>query len=182
VAGNGGIIVTVQPVASDSKPEPVNVNTVLTVPDVGVIITSGVTVNGSSGVTSFIGVPFTCTNHEISLVAYGLTTKVPCAIPGETMEQVEEAIRVLSGTVTAPSNACKLQPVSDGFSPVPTTTTVDSSTALPGDSDVVGAPWVTFSTSCAKSPALGAQPLFPEQPVTSITYSPGDIPAMMKLP
>jgi hypothetical protein len=134
-SGNDGTVTAVQDAASDSNPEPVNVNTVLIVPDVGVIITSGVTLKGSAGVRSFIGVPFTCTSHGfLSLVAYGLTTKDPSAIPGETTEQVEEVISVLLG------DDCILQPVSDGFSPVPTTVTVDSSTALPGDNVVVGAP------------------------------------------
>jgi hypothetical protein len=182
VVANVGDVVAVHVAAVELNPEPVKVNTVLTVPDVGVIITSGVTVNDSSGVASFTGVPFTSKYHEISLVAYGLTTKVPCAIPGVTMEQVEEVIRVLSGAVTTPLNACTLHPVSEGFSPVPTKVTVAPSTALPGDSARVGAPWVTFNTSCAKSPTLGVQPMFPTQPVISITYSPGETLAIMMLP
>jgi hypothetical protein len=40
----------VQLVATELNPEPVKVNTVLTVPEVGVTIMSGVTLNGSSGV------------------------------------------------------------------------------------------------------------------------------------
>jgi len=177
-----GTTVAVHDVASDSNPEPVKVNTVLTEPDVGVTIMSGVTVNGSVGVTSCTGDPLTCTNHEMSVVAYGLTTNVPCAIPGDTIEQVGEVISVLSSALVAPLYACTVQLVSDGFSPLPMKVTVDSSTALPGDSVRVGAPWVTFNTACAKSPTLGAHPVFPTQPVTSIKYSPGETLTITKLP
>jgi hypothetical protein len=134
---NAGTVTAVQLVARELKPEPVKVNTVLTVPDVGVTITSGVTVNDAAGVRSSTGVPSTFTFHGISVVAYGLTTKVPCAIPGVEMEHVELVIRVLSDT--APLYDCTLHAVSDGFRPVPTKVTVDSSTALLGDSVRVGA-------------------------------------------
>ena len=129
-----GIVTAVQDVAAELNPEPVKVNTELIVPDVGVTMRSGVTVNGSVGVKSFTGVPVTLTSHGISVVAYGLTTKLPCTSPGETIEQVEELIRVVSGTVTAPLNDCTLHAVSDGFNPDPTKVTVASSTALLGDS------------------------------------------------
>jgi hypothetical protein len=72
-----GVVVATQVVAAELNPEPVKVNTVLTVPDVGVTMTSGITVNAAPGVRSFAGDPSTTTYHEISLVAYGLTTKVP---------------------------------------------------------------------------------------------------------
>jgi len=66
---NAGVVVAVQLVAVELKPEPVYVNTLLTVPEVGTTFTSGITVNGSAGVTSFTGDPCTCTSHGISLVA-----------------------------------------------------------------------------------------------------------------
>ena len=72
-----GTVTALQDVAAELNPEPVKVNTVLTVPEVGVTMTSGTTVNATLGVTSFTGVPFTCTLHAISLVAYAPTTNVP---------------------------------------------------------------------------------------------------------
>jgi hypothetical protein len=41
---------------------------------------------------------------------------------------------------------------------------------------------LTVNTCSTKSPALGAQPVLPRQPVTSIKYSPGETFPMMKLP
>jgi hypothetical protein len=49
-AGNGGTMVAVQVVARELKPEPVNVKTVLTVPDVGVTMMSAVTLKAANGV------------------------------------------------------------------------------------------------------------------------------------
>jgi hypothetical protein len=49
-APNAGTVTAVQLVAAELNPEPVKVNTVLTVPDVGVTITSGVTVKAAAGV------------------------------------------------------------------------------------------------------------------------------------
>jgi hypothetical protein len=74
---NAGTVTAVQDVAAELKPEPVNVKTVFTVPEVGVTMTSGISVNAAAGVRSSTGVPSTLTFHEISLVAYGLTTNVP---------------------------------------------------------------------------------------------------------
>jgi hypothetical protein len=64
-----GTVMAVQNVAAELNPEPVNVNTVFTVPEVGVTTTSGITVNAASGVKSFTGDPTTFTFHAISLVA-----------------------------------------------------------------------------------------------------------------
>jgi len=181
-APNAGTVTAVQDVAAELNPDPVKVNTVLTVPDVGVTVTSGITVNPASGVRSFTGDPCTATFHAISLVAYGPTTKVPCAVPGVVTEQVGEVIRLLLGLVTTPLNACTVHPVSEALSPVPMKVTVAPSTALVGSSVIVAGPETTETIVCAKSPALGAQPLLPLQPVTSITYSPGCTLPIMKLP
>lgn len=175
-----GTVAAVQDIAAELNPEPVKVNTVLTVPEVGVTMTSGTTVNAAGGVRSFTGDPSTSTFHAILLVAYAPTTKVPCAIPGVVTEQVGEVIRSLSGTT--PLNACTLHPVSEGLSPDPMKETVASSAALVGNNVRVGAPEKTPTTACAKSPALGAQPVLPEQPVTSTTYSPAGTSPIMKLP
>jgi hypothetical protein len=77
ITGNGGTIVAVQVVASELKPEPVNVNTVLMLPDVGVTITSAVTLNAAYEVKSPVGDPITLRVQLMLVVAYGLTTKVP---------------------------------------------------------------------------------------------------------
>jgi hypothetical protein len=97
--GNGGTIVAVQVVAAELKPEPVKVKTELMVPDVGVTITSAVTLNVANGVMSSEGLPLTVRFHAILVVASGLTTKVPCAVPEETMEQVWEVIRLVSSVL-----------------------------------------------------------------------------------
>jgi hypothetical protein len=101
-------------------------------------------------------------------------------MPGVTTEQLEDVIRVLSGV--APLNDSTEHAVSEELSPVPVKVTVVSSAALDGNSVKVAAPRLTVSTACAKSPALGAQPLLPEQAVISITYSPAGTSPMMKLP
>jgi hypothetical protein len=177
---NAGTVTAVQVVAVELNPDPVKVNTVLIVPDVGVTMTSGITVKAAAGVKSSTGVPSTFTFHAISVVAYGPTTNVPCAIPDETMEQVGDVIRLLLGAI--PLNACTEHAVSEGLSPVPMKVTVASSVVAVGESVRVGAPEVTVSRACAKSPALGVQPVLPVQPVTSITYSPAAMFPMMKLP
>ena len=48
--GKGGITLAVQASAVPLKPEPVNVKTVLTVPEVGVTMMSAVTLNQANGV------------------------------------------------------------------------------------------------------------------------------------
>jgi hypothetical protein len=87
----------VQLVATELKPEPVKVNTVLIVPEVGVTTTSAVTLKNAYGVRSFTGVPLTASVQLVLVVAYGLTTKLPCAIPGDVIEQVEEVSKLESG-------------------------------------------------------------------------------------
>jgi len=67
-AGKGGVIVAVQDVATELKPEPVNVKTVLTVPEVGVTTTLAVTLNTARSMSS-AGVPLTCTVQLMSVVA-----------------------------------------------------------------------------------------------------------------
>jgi len=69
MTGNGGTIVAVQLVAAELKPEPVNVNTVLMLPDVGVTITSAVTLNPANGVRSSTGVPLTVRFQSMLVVA-----------------------------------------------------------------------------------------------------------------
>jgi hypothetical protein len=72
--------------------------------------------------------------------------------------------------------------VSEGDRPEPRNVTVDSSVEFDGSRVSVAVDEVTVNMSCAKSPTLGWQPLLPAQPVISITYSPGETPAIMKLP
>jgi len=72
--------------------------------------------------------------------------------------------------------------VSEAFKPVPMKVTVDSSVEFVGNTASVGAADLTVTIDCAKSPTLGAQPLFPRHPVTSITYSPDATLPIMKLP
>jgi hypothetical protein len=60
--------------------------------------------------------------------------------------------------------------------------TVDSSVAFVGNRLRLEGDEATPTIACAKSPTLGAQPLFPTHPVTSITYSPGETSPIMKLP
>jgi hypothetical protein len=167
---NAGTVTAVHDVAAELNPEPVKVNTVLTVPEVGVTMTSGTTAKAADSVKSFTGVPSTSTYHLISLVAYEPTTNVPCTIPGVVIEQVGEVIRLSSGVVGGrPLNACTEHAVSEGLSPVPMKVTVAPSAALVGESVRVATPGTTVTTACAKSPALGAQPVLPAQPVTSTT-------------
>jgi len=108
--------------------------------------------------------------------------KVPCATPGDVIEQVGEVMRLVSRVLVAWLYARSMQPVSEGDRPVPKKVTVDSSDEFVADRVRVEPEEKTRNTACAKSPTLGAQPLLPWQPVTSITYWPGETFPIMKLP
>jgi hypothetical protein len=69
ITGKGGYIVAVQVSAVPLKPDPVNVKTVLTVPEVGVTITSAVTLKMANGVRSCAGVPLTVRFQGMFVVA-----------------------------------------------------------------------------------------------------------------
>jgi hypothetical protein len=89
-------------VATELNPEPVNVKTEFTLPDVGVTKTLAVTLNtprvhGDAVPMSFPGVPNICTVQFLSVVAYGLTMKLPSAVCGAVMEQVGELISTVFG-------------------------------------------------------------------------------------
>ncbi len=106
------------------------------------------------------------------VVAYGLTMNVPWATPGETIEQVGDVIRLVSNVPGAGLALYdkSIQPESEGDKPVPRKLTVDSSDELVADRIRVLPEETTARTLVAKSPALGAQPRLPRQPVISITY------------
>ena len=67
--GKGGMIRALQVIAVELNPEPVNVNTVFLVPDVGVTTILAVTLNTAIAGMSFTGVPFTCTVQLMFVVA-----------------------------------------------------------------------------------------------------------------
>jgi hypothetical protein len=83
-----GIMAAVQEVAVDSNPDPVYVNTEPLDPVAGVTLMLAVTLNGAHTVCrfwyvpriSFAGVPTTVTLYAMFVVAYGPTTKLPCAV------------------------------------------------------------------------------------------------------
>jgi hypothetical protein len=82
-------------VAVELNPDPVKVNTVFLVPVGGVTYTLAVTLNTANGVRSFTGDPLTVMFHGMLVVAYGPTTKLPCAIVGVMTEQVGAVIRLV---------------------------------------------------------------------------------------
>jgi hypothetical protein len=92
-----GIMAAVQLVAKELNPDPVYVNTEPLVPVGGVTKMLAVTLNAAQAGISFTGVPLTVMLYGMFVVAYGPTTKLPCAVCGDVIEQVEDAIRVLLG-------------------------------------------------------------------------------------
>ena len=115
--GNGGSTVAAQEPARELNPEPVNVKTVLIVPEVGVTTTLAVTLNTANGDRSFTGDPVTVMFHGMLVVAYGPTTKVPCAVVGVTIEHVGDVIRLVSSVLVAWLYARTLHAVSEADSP-----------------------------------------------------------------
>lgn len=170
-----------QEVARELNPDPVKLKTVFIDPDVGVTIMLAVELNGVP-TTSCVGVPITCTFQFTFVVAYGPTMKLPIATVWGPIEQVGEVIKFVFGAPVAELIACILHPVSDAESPFAMKVTVAPLDAMVGLIVNFGGAWVTFSIACAKSPTLGAQPLLPTQPVTSITYCPGGTFPTRKLP
>lgn len=123
-----GVTVTVQVVAVEENPEPVNENVDPVVPDAGVTMITGMVVRVAETM-SFPGEPTTWIVHGfLSAVAELLTTKVPVAVCVEllTVHVGEEMIAVLG-------NACIVQPVSGVIRPVAVKVTV-----VPGVTEPLG--------------------------------------------
>ena len=113
-----GVTVTVQAVADNPNPYPVNANCVPLVPDEGVTVITGI-MERVPETTSPPGEPTTLIVHGfLSAVAKLLTTKLPDATPVELIVQVgEERIMVLGV-------ACNMHVVSGVRRPVAVKVTV----------------------------------------------------------
>jgi hypothetical protein len=92
VKSPAGALDTVQPVAVELNPDPVNEATELATPFVGVMVIVGTTVKATPGTESPPGLPVTITVHILSAVVVGPTMNVPVPVPALIVHE-EEAIR-----------------------------------------------------------------------------------------